>query len=67
MQDERRMIFLLSNNVGLSPARQLGGEWDHRLRTMGGRLDIELILIILRMRKYPEGCGEKRQLKVRKL
>ena len=59
MQDERRMIFLLTDNVGLSAARQLGGEWDHRLRTMGGRLDIGLILIILRMRKYPGDCGKK--------
>ena len=59
MQDEKRMIFLPTDNVGLSATRQLGGEWDHRLRTMGGRLDIGLILIILRMRKYPEGCVKK--------
>ena len=63
MQDEKRMIFLLTDNVGLSAARQLGGEWDHRLRTMGGRLDIGLILIVLRMRKYLEGCGKKGSLK----
>ena len=63
MQDERQMIFLLTDNVGLSAARQLGGEWDHRLRTIGGRLDIGLILIILRMTKYPEGCRKKAALK----
>ena len=59
MQDEKRMIFLPTDIAGLSATRQLGGEWDHRLRTMGERLDIGLILIILRMRKYPESCAKK--------
>ena len=38
MQDEKRMIFLPTDNAGLSAKRQLDGEWDHRLPDYGRKI-----------------------------